>query len=358
MTNPRLSVVMATYNRADTLVETLAHLDAQDLPAEDFEVVLVDDGSSDHTAAVAAAAAERVRFRLTYLSHPNRGPGYTENRGILAAKAPVCMLMADDIFLSPQALSAHLAVHHEHPEQEVAALGQVLQSPTLNQSLFLRTWDPFRFRYLGDRAELPYYYFWACNVSFKTDFMRRHGMFREEMGRAGAAAHEDVELGYRLHQHGLRIIYSRAALGYHHHIETLDGAMRRAYQRGLNWGEFHERVPVPEITVRYHVCSWATLADHWHALSGPRRQYLLGPDRSAVLLGLRYLLRGLLFNRALVGGLWVPLLAAAEKSSRLARLVNPNLYRGVISHRFFRGCADASRLFPDSQAKGKQAAGA
>jgi hypothetical protein len=66
----------------------------------------------------------------------------------------------------------------------------------------------------------------------------------------------------------------------------------------------------------------------------------------------------LLFNRALVGGLWVPLLAAAEKSSRLARLVNPNLYRGVISHRFFRGCADASRLFPDSQAKGKQAAGA
>lgn len=358
MTNPQLSVVMATYNRADTLVDTLAHLEAQDLPAEDFEVILVDDGSSDHTAAVAAAAAGRVRFRLTYLSHPNRGPGYTENRGILAAKGHVCMLMADDIFLAPQALSAHLAVHREHPEQEVAVLGQVLQSPALDQSLFLRTWDPFRFRCLGDLAELPYYYFWACNISFKTDFMRRHGMFREAMGRAGAAAHEDVELGYRLHRHGLRIVYSRAALGHHYHLETLEGAMRRAYQRGLNWGEFHERVPVPEIVVRYHVCSWRTLADHWRALTGPGRQHLLGADRSAVLLALRYLLRGTLFNRVLVGAFWVPLLAAAERSSLLARLISPDIYRGVISHRFFRGCADAFRLFPQSKGKRNQAAGA
>ena len=175
--------------------------------------------------------------------------------------------------------------------------------------------------------------------------MLEHGMFGEAMGRAGAAAHEDVELGYRLHQHGLRIVYSQEALGYHYHIETLDGAMKRAYQRGLNWGEFHDKVSEPEIVVRYHVLSFDTLADHWRAVTGPRRRHLIGPDRSLLLLALRYALRYALFNALTVHGFWLPLLRAAERSSLLASLVNRNFYRGVISFHFFRGCADARRIY-------------
>lgn len=342
---PKISVVMATYNRAETLRETLRCLDAQTLPADEYEVVVVDDGSPDETRAVVEAAIHQVRFRLRYLTHANQGPGYTQNRGIREARAPIIMLMADDIFLEPEAVAAHLDAHARHASEVTAVLGRVKQSPSLKESAFLRIWDPFRFDAFAGMEALPYYLFWACNVSFKRSFMLAHGMFRNEMGRAGAAAHEDVELGYRLHRQGMRLYFAPDALGYHHHIETLSGAMRRAYQRGLNFGEFHQRVPEPEIAVRYHVLDFSTLGDHARALNSDRRAYLIGADRHALLLTLRYLLRFVLFNRATVPLLWLPLAQAAERYSPLERLMHRDLYRGVISWRFFRGVSDAKRIY-------------
>lgn len=342
---PRISVVMATYGRAEIIPETLRRLNAQTLADHEFEVIVIDDGSPDHTQRVLAEAEGWMRCRYRWMSHANAGPGYTQNRGIAEAAAPLVLLIADDILLAPQALAAHLAQHRAHPEPGAAVLGRVLQSPALTQSVFLRTWDPFRFDSFEGLQQLPYYLFWACNVSFKRDFMLQHGMFHARRGRAGAAAHEDAELGYRLHQHGLQLYLAMDGLGHHHHVETLDGAMKRAHQRGLNWGEFRERVPTPEIVVRYHVLGWDTLGDHWRALTGPGRRFLIGADRNPLLLVLRYLLRSLLFNRLTLPGLWLPLLRRAEQQPALARWVHRDLYRGVISWHFFKGVHDAVALY-------------
>jgi glycosyltransferase involved in cell wall biosynthesis len=200
----KLSVVMATYNRADTLRETIRHLAEQELDSSCYEVIIIDDGSPDdgRTRGVVEEAAQSAPFRIEYLHHANRGPGYTENQGLKVAKAPLVLLMADDIFMSPDALKAHVARHEANPELEVAVLGRVLQSPRLTQSVFLRTWDPFRFSSFSGQAELPYYRFWACNVSAKREFVLSRSGFREHRGRGGYAAHEDAELGYRLHQAG------------------------------------------------------------------------------------------------------------------------------------------------------------
>lgn len=342
---PKISVVMATYNRAETIRETLRCLDAQTLAPGEYEVLVIDDGSPDHTLQVLDEAKGWVRFPLTVMTHANAGPGYTQNRGIREARAPVVLLIADDIFLAPGALAAHLAVHQTHPEPQAASLGVVRQSPQLTQSVFLRTWDPFRFSSFDGLQELPYYLFWACNVSFKRDFMLAHGMFRDQRGRAGAAAHEDAELGYRLHLHGLQLYLAQEGTGYHYHIENLPGAMKRAYQRGLNFGEFHAHVPTPEIVVRYHVLNRRTLADHFRAVFGPRRRYLIGADRNPLLLAARYLMRTATFNRLTLPLLWVPLLEAAEHRAWAARLVHRNLYRGVISWHFFKGVRDADALY-------------
>jgi glycosyltransferase involved in cell wall biosynthesis len=340
-TRLQISVVVATYNRAETLRETIRHLADQKLSADQYEVIVVDDGSSDNTRQVVEEAAAGVSFPLKYLGHPNRGPGYTQNRGIREARAPIVLLIADDIFLTPRALEAHLDAHTRNPQEEAAVLGRVLQSPSLHQSVFLRVWDPWGFRFSRDHNELPYYMFWACNISFKRDFMLRRGMFREQMGRAGPAAHEDVELGYRLSQHGLRILYSKEALGYHHHIETWQGTIRRFVQRGLNWPEFRELVPEPEIPVVYRVLNRDTLRDHWRALTGSRRQYLIGTERSLVLMSLRYALRSLLFNRVTVPCLWLPLLRHADRNRLLARLMISRFYRGVFTFHFSRAAATA-----------------
>ncbi len=342
---PKISVVIATYNRADILPETIRHLTRQDLPASDFEVIVVDDGSRDHTRGVVEEAIPNVRFSMTYLHHENRGPGYSQNRGIRRARAPLVLLMPDDIYATAGLLRAHLAAHEQYPGQDVAILGHVLQSPRLNVSVFHRFWDPFSYRKLPVHKVLPFSMFWACNLSVSRDFMLRHGMFREEKGPAGAAAHEDVELGYRLWKAGLKVIHLEEPLAQHYHPETLETACKRAYQRGLNWEYFFALVPVPELPVRYHIFTRRTARYHFRAMFGGKEEHLF-PDQD---LGLGRLLRNMvlrpiLFNRLTVPCFWKPLLNRAEQSKALAGLLDVRMYQGVVAYYFFRGCRKGRKL--------------
>jgi len=305
----------------------------------------VDDGSPDHTREVVDEALRKVSFRLEYLHHSNHGPGYTQNRGLERAKAPIVLLMADDILMSPKALNAHLMMHQKNPDREVAVLGRVLQSPELNQSVFLRKWDAFRFVGFGEQTDLPYYRFWACNISAKRDFLLSSGGFREHRGRGGPSAHEDPEFGFRLHLSGLRILYCQEALGYHHHVVTFEDACRRKFEAGINFGEFRSYAPEPEIAVAYHVLNRHTIGDHLRAWYSTRRRYLAGADRKpAVALG-RHLMRALAFNRWTVNLLWVPLVRRAEHDSRFARIVNREIYRGILFYYFLRGNREGDRKY-------------
>jgi glycosyltransferase involved in cell wall biosynthesis len=345
-----LSVVLATYCRAEILRETLYHLFDQDLDPAEYEVIVIDDGSTDHTRKVVEEWVTRAPFRLRYLHHANHGPGYTQNRGIEAAEAPVVLLMADDIFMSRQALRAHLEFHRAHPEQEAALLGHVAESRRLQDTVFQRHWDHFRFSAWATQQEMPYYKFWACNVSAKREFMMRHGRFRDQRGRGGPAAHEDVIVGYRLSQAGLRLFYSSEASALHCHPTTFDAARNRRYGQGINFGELLQYAPAPEIPVAYHVLNWRTLPDHFHALFGPRRRYLLPEDRNPVKLLSRHLVRTAMFNGLSVRVLWEPLIEAAERNPAIARLMHPQLYRGVLFYHFVRGCRDGYRMFDRPQA--------
>ena len=350
-----LSVVMATYNRAETVSDTLRHLAEQDLDHARYEVIVIDDGSPDDTRRVVKDFQQTAPFALTYLHHSNQGPGFTQNRGIEQAKAPVVLLMADDILMSPRALSEHLAAHLANPDLSVAVLGRVEQSPKLNQSVFLRTWDPFRFSDMAGSVELPYYRFWACNISAKRDFLLRYGPFRSARGRGGAAAHEDPELGYRLSRAGLRILYCPRALGHHYHIVSFEGACRRAYEQGLNFGDFRAQVGQPEIAVAYHVIDWTTISDHFRAWFGARRQLLARADRNPLLLLGRYAVRDLVFSGFAVRRFWTPMLERAEHDPGIARRMRPAYYRGVIAHHFFRGFRMGKTWAPATPAQTQQA---
>jgi len=340
-----LSVVMATYDRAEILRETLRHLAEQELDPESYEVIVVDDGSPDHTRAVVEEWQGRASFQLRYMHHSNHGPGYTQNRGLEVARAPLVLLMADDIFMLPQALKTHLAMHMANPEQEVAVLGRVDESRRLDDTVFLRHWDHFKMAALVGLKELPYYWFWACNLSVKRDFVMRHGPFREQRGRSGEAAHEDVVLGYRLSRFGLRSLFCEEARALHCHPTTFEAACKRRYMQGMNFGELHYHAPVPEIPVFYHVLNWRTLPDHIRALFGARRQFLPAKDRNSVSLLLRHLARALMFNSLTVPLFWEPLVRAAEERPVIARLMNAQIYRGVMFHYFLRGCRDGHRRF-------------
>ena len=77
---PRISVIIPTYNRLDALQKTLQALETQTLPATDFEVILVDDGSTEDLAGMISDL--NLNFKVKLLTQSHRGPASARNKGI------------------------------------------------------------------------------------------------------------------------------------------------------------------------------------------------------------------------------------------------------------------------------------
>jgi len=339
----RISVIVPTYNRCETLRETLTCLANQDLNPRQYEVIVIDDGSPDATAGMVSEMAAIMPCSLRYLRHENHGAGYTANRGLRAAKAPLVLLIADDIQLMPETLSEHLRSHQAHSEREVCVLGRVDQSPELKQTVFIKNWDPFQFRDLTGVATLPYYRFWICNVSAKRDFLIRQNGFREADGWAGPHNHCDCELGYRLKKDGLKLLYNEKARAHHLHFETLDQAISRYYQRGLNWAPYMEMAPDPEINVAHHVFNTHTARDYLQVFQQPNQ--LRGRDARLATHLVFHLARIVSFNAVTVRFFWRPLFDLAEKSQPVAKLMNRQLYRVFLYYYFIKGVHDGRPVY-------------
>ena len=101
---PRVSVVIATYNRADFLTETIDSILNQSF--QDFELLVVDDGSTDHTGALLASYGPRIRT----FYQANRGPSAARNMGVSHAVAPwISIQDSDDVCAAD-----HLAILYDH----------------------------------------------------------------------------------------------------------------------------------------------------------------------------------------------------------------------------------------------------
>lgn len=303
-----ISVVIATYNRCTILETTLRKLALQSVSPNRYEVLVIDDGSTDRTSETVKSLIDTLPFRLRYLCHENRGPGYTQNRGIREASCKLLLLVADDIWVTPQFIEQHMKTHAEHSGENIAVLGKVLQSPELPQTTMQKRWDPFRFCLLEDKSELSSLHFFGCNISLKKEFLLRNGMYRERRG----AAHEDIELGGRLGQKGLKIIYNSNALAYHYHQETLMAACQRAYERGYNFDLLKDNIPI------------IVLLPHYKFLT-----FDAGLKVFVKMLP-REIIRLLLFNRLFVDFFWLPVLKCAERCSAFTLFAHSFTYRGVI----------------------------
>ena len=237
-TVPACSVIIPTYNRAELLARTLDSLVRQDLPRSEFEVLVVDDGSSDHTAELAASYQDRLELR--YFFQPDEGwrVAQARNVGITHAAGAVCVMVDSGVLLHSGCLRAHLA-SHERADGPVAVIGYVygFGSEGPEAAEMIRTLDftdadasiermhatgrwvdvrePFYVKYADDFAALPapWIVYWTCNVSAPTDRLRAVGGFDEQIRSWGG---EDLELAYRLHLDGVRFVLDRAASSIHY----------------------------------------------------------------------------------------------------------------------------------------------
>lgn len=242
-----ISVIIPTYNRRVKLKKALNTLCGQKfsrIKKVRLEIVIVDDGSTDETRKEITALEKKISIPVKYLRQDKKGPAAARNLGVKMAKGRVVLFLGDDIMSNSSLLEEHLLSHQAYPSLNVAVLGFTTWAKDLEITPFMRWMEygghQFKYDEIENEEWVDYRYFFTSNLSLKRDFLLKNGLFCEEFK---AAAYEDLELGYRLEQKGLKIFYNKEAIAHHDHYTKIDSACRRIEEVG-KWSKlYNQKVP-------------------------------------------------------------------------------------------------------------------
>jgi cellulose synthase/poly-beta-1,6-N-acetylglucosamine synthase-like glycosyltransferase len=227
-TQPFVSVIVPVRDGESTIADCLDAILATDYPAGRREILVVDNGSSDATAAL---IQER---RVRYLREPRRGVSQARNLGIAASRGEILAFVDADCLVEPHWLP-ELVRPFEDPE--VGAVAGELQhvaptTPAERQAArLLGNWQRFAF---NSNPAYPI----TANAAYRRDVLDRIGGFDPHMSRA-----QDVELGLRFRERsGRRLAYAERATAHHRNRTTQLGFFRQqlgwAYGAGLVGAKF------------------------------------------------------------------------------------------------------------------------
>jgi len=191
-----ISVVIPTRNRAALLDESLASLAAQTASGR-FDVIVVSDGSTDHTSAICDRWAAQMPLAL--VESPAAGISVAKNIGVDVATAPLLLFFDDDDVADPDLVSRHLEMHRLYPLEHVAVLGFTDWSPRLVVTEVMRFVTEvgcylFGYPHLRHGQAYDYRFFWGGRSSCKRSLLVRAGGFRPEF----TFGSEDIEAGFRI----------------------------------------------------------------------------------------------------------------------------------------------------------------
>jgi cellulose synthase/poly-beta-1,6-N-acetylglucosamine synthase-like glycosyltransferase len=224
----------------------MQHLEEQ--VRKDFEVVIVDDGSTDTTEAWLSDYLKRTPLSIRYLRQTNSGPARARNIAVSVIDAPITLFIGDDIFPSPHFTALHMQLHEQRPEASVVGLGlTVWEEKQQRVTPFMRWLDTegmqFNYGELLAGTKPDWRHFYTSNLSLKTSLLRSYP-FDESFPYA---AMEDIEAARRIDaQHGLEMVFLPDAVAYHLHPMTFSGACRRMEKVGESAAYYDELWPSGE----------------------------------------------------------------------------------------------------------------
>lgn len=226
---PRVSVVVPAHNGETMLAESLPALAASDLPRDRWELIVVDDASSDRTPEVARRHADRV----VSLDAPAGGPARARNRGSQVARGEILVFVDADVRVRGDALGRIVDILSEG--SGVAAVFGAYdtrpQAPGLVSQYLNLVHHYVHASHPGD-AET----FWAGLGAVRRAAFLRAGGFDAERYRRPQI--EDIELGYRLRSMGCRIVLDPTIQGTHLKRWTVkDLVWNGVRDRGVPWME-------------------------------------------------------------------------------------------------------------------------
>jgi glycosyltransferase involved in cell wall biosynthesis len=256
------SVVIPTYNRKPILEKCLKALEIQKLSAstavQDYEVVVVDDGSTDGTLQwLEECKNEFPHVRVFEQNH--QGPSAARNLGVLQAKGDTIIFIDSDLVVTEVFLQSHADAlvdgQNKVGSDKFFTYGAVINTANFENP----TSEPYKI------TDFSRAFFATGNVAIAKHWLEEAGLFDTEFQLYGW---EDLELGVRLKNLGLILIKCPQAVGYHWHpafkIEEIPSLIDKEIQRGKMGVLFYQKHPTWEVRLMIqmtllHKILWGTL---------------------------------------------------------------------------------------------------
>ena len=280
----RASVILCTYNRCELLGKALEDLVLQRISASLWwELIVVDNNSTDQTTRVVERAAVLFQGKLKYVRECKQGKSYALNRGVFESAGDILVFVDDDVTISKGWLQS-ICAPFENPN--VAGVGgRILpewQTPP-------PPWIPFEDHYglaplvsfdFGQSSarldEAPF----GANMAFRREMFDKYGLFRNDLGPCPGSEirGEDSEWASRLLKAGERLNYEPSALIYHPVPEqrsTKEYFLRWWFDKGRSEARVHTRTVawrignVPLLLIRRLVANFV----RWSLTRGASRRF-------------------------------------------------------------------------------------
>ena len=223
----KVSVIICTYNRAETLRDMIGSLESVIVPENiSWEVIVVDNNSNDSTRELIASLRSNAALPLSYVFERQQGRSFALNAGIQVAGGDILAFTDDDVTIDPHWLLALTKTFKEFACLGIG--GRILPVWPCAKPAWLSTDGAFRIVgpivYFGLNDTSPRILKGSpmgANMAFRRRAFERYGLFRVDLGRKGrdgrrlGGGGEDTDFGLRLYRAGETLMYAPDALVYH-----------------------------------------------------------------------------------------------------------------------------------------------
>jgi glycosyltransferase involved in cell wall biosynthesis len=240
-----LTIIIPTYNRLPILQKCLQALEQQTIPPNshisDYEIILVDDGSTDNTLDWLESNISQLPH-VRWLQQQHQGPAAARNLGIQAAKGDTIIFIDSDLVVTDTFLQSH-ATALQQAEKKLGHSRVFTYGAVINTCNFENpTSEPYKI------TDFSAAYFATGNVAIAKTWLEQVGLFDTGFSLYGW---EDLELGVRLKQLGLKLIKCPEAVGYHWHpafaLDQIPRMISREIERGKMGVIFYQKHPTWEV---------------------------------------------------------------------------------------------------------------
>jgi glycosyltransferase involved in cell wall biosynthesis len=235
-----ISAIVCTYNRSRMLKEALSHIAAQQADGLRYEVIVVDNNSTDDTRQVIEAIIAAGSCPLRYVCEGQQGVSHARNAGIKASTAPLLAFFDDDVLVSSDWLVKIKQALDLHRDVDYVG-GKVLPRWSVAPPVWLvpDNWAPIAAQDYGDEpfvlSATTSVGLISANLAVRRRALNEVGWFRPELQRVkdGIGSMEDQELLERMAQAGKRGLYAPEIVVW---ADVPEARMTRAYHRRWHRG--------------------------------------------------------------------------------------------------------------------------